>query len=236
MIKEFQFDFFDLGIKVDEVAEFMGIVDTDENPFSEIIESALDEALDLVHIKCGFRIVDDVFVDNEKGCITLEKKQFSTGKIVTTQLKNSAQAAIIAGTAGAEIYTRAQELINSGDLMTGYVFDTIGSLAASRSIDLLSNKIREWAIARQMAVSDHFSPGYCDWSVSEQKLLFSLLPIHFCGITLNDSFLMDPVKSVSAITGIGVGLSERGYQCFWCKDDKCHFGVINRKKRNKKIS
>ena len=48
-----------------------------------------------------------------------------------------------------------------------------------------------------------FSPGYGDWSLEEQKILFPVLDCaHSIGLTLTDSCMMAPVKSVTAVIAI----------------------------------
>ncbi len=48
-----------------------------------------------------------------------------------------------------------------------------------------------------------FSPGYGDWALAAQRDVFRLLaPSHHIGVCLNDSLLMTPVKSVTAVIGI----------------------------------
>jgi len=44
-----------------------------------------------------------------------------------------------------------------------------------------------------------FSPGYCGWHISSQRKLFQYLKPEDIGITLNDSFLMQPIKSISGV-------------------------------------
>jgi hypothetical protein len=44
-----------------------------------------------------------------------------------------------------------------------------------------------------------YSPGYCGWDVSGQRRLFARLGADRAGITLNDSCLMQPLKSVSGV-------------------------------------
>ncbi len=44
-----------------------------------------------------------------------------------------------------------------------------------------------------------YSPGYCGWHISGQKKLFSVLKPDSIGINLNNSFLMQPIKSVSGM-------------------------------------
>ena len=48
-----------------------------------------------------------------------------------------------------------------------------------------------------------FSPGYGDWALEEQKILFSVLDCaHTIGLTLTGSCMMAPVKSVTAVMAI----------------------------------
>ncbi len=48
-----------------------------------------------------------------------------------------------------------------------------------------------------------FSPGYGDWALEEQKILFPVLDCaHAIGLTLTESCMMAPVKSVTAVMAI----------------------------------
>ena len=44
-----------------------------------------------------------------------------------------------------------------------------------------------------------FSPGYCGWHISAQKKLFEYLGPDAVGMSLNGSFLMQPIKSISGV-------------------------------------
>jgi hypothetical protein len=44
-----------------------------------------------------------------------------------------------------------------------------------------------------------YSPGYCGWHISGQRALFDRLRPERIGISLNESFLMTPLKSVSGV-------------------------------------
>ena len=58
---------------------------------------------------------------------------------------------------------------------------------------LPSNKKLKW----------RFSPGYGDWALEEQKILFSVLDCaHTIGLTLTESCMMAPVKSVTAVIAV----------------------------------
>jgi len=48
-----------------------------------------------------------------------------------------------------------------------------------------------------------FSPGYCGWHISAQRKLFDTLHPEEIGIYLNESFLMQPLKSISGVMVAG---------------------------------
>ncbi|MEE3446448.1 MAG: vitamin B12 dependent-methionine synthase activation domain-containing protein, partial [Prevotella sp.] len=65
-------------------------------------------------------------------------------------------------------------------------------------------------------------PGYCGWHVSQQQLLFPLFNGQTCGVTLTDSSLMLPIKSVSGIIGVGEKVRRLDYTCGLCNFEKCY--------------
>jgi cobalamin-dependent methionine synthase I len=92
---------------------------------------------------------------------------------------------------------------------------------AEKVAEKIQDEIKQSAQGQAEAVSNRYSPGYCGWSVADQHLLFSFLPANFCGITLNESALMHPIKSVSGIIGIGKEMVKNPYQCNICDVTDC---------------
>ena len=80
-------------------------------------------------------------------------------------------------------------------------------------------------------ITNRYSPGYCGWQVAEQHKLFQLIPDNYCGIRLTESALMDPVKSVSGIIGIGENVKINPYTCRMCDMPDC----VYRKVRDRKF-
>jgi len=48
-----------------------------------------------------------------------------------------------------------------------------------------------------------YSPGYCGMDLGEQRNLFQLASAEAVGIVLGASLLMEPLKSISGIVGLG---------------------------------
>lgn len=228
-IKEFSFEFNELNVSVSDIEFFIGeSPDLNEYLF-DLINQALSEAPDLCEIKGGWRFFDSIGIQNEKNLILVGGKKFEVGKIVSTQLKKSASAALFLCTAGEKISAKSKELMAGGKMMEGYILDIIGSVTVERAMDKIQDFL--WAEMKVfgMGISDRFSPGYCDWDVAGQQKLFSLFPANFCGVTLSESSMMNPIKSVSGIIGIGKELRQKGYQCNQCDDKKCLYGRIKRR-------
>jgi len=61
-----------------------------------------------------------------------------------------------------------------------------------------------------------YSPGYCGWHISGQRRLFERLGPGEIGISLNDSCLMRPLKSVSGVLVAGAAPIHRFRPEFTC--------------------
>lgn len=105
----------------------------------------------------------------------------------------------------------------------------IGSVTVENAMDRVQQVLETEMGLQQMRISNRYSPGYCEWHVGGQRSLFSLLDDNRTGVTLTESCLMQPIKSVSGIIGIGTNIQKRPYGCSICHSSTC---VYRRIKRN----
>ena len=72
-------------------------------------------------------------------------------------------------------------------------------------------------------ITTRFSPGYGDLSINYQKDIIKMLEASkLIGLCLNDSLIMSPSKSVTAIVGIGKGAGEKFKKdCLNCENKDC---------------
>ncbi len=69
-----------------------------------------------------------------------------------------------------------------------------------------------------------FSPGYSDFDLTEQKKIFSILPIYKrIGVSLSDNCLMSPSKSVTAFIGLSKYKNCSFNSCKTCTKTDCEF-------------
>jgi ribosomal protein L40E len=81
--------------------------------------------------------------------------------------------------------------------------DAAGSSAAEWVCDELNEELGQTASREGKALRRRFSPGYGDFPLEYQRSFMRLLDLSKnAGITLNDSLLMSPTKSVTAVIGI----------------------------------
>ena len=73
--------------------------------------------------------------------------------------------------------------------------DRMATLLAARFLDALRAAGRFGTACLVLP----YSPGYCGWHISGQRKLFDRACPASIGVTLRDSFLMEPLKSVSGV-------------------------------------
>lgn len=107
---------------------------------------------------------------------------------------------LLAATAGVGIdrlITKYGRLAPSKALM----FQAIGAELVEAVCDAFSKEYEE---EHNCVLRPRFSPGYGDLPLETQKDIFAVLECaKWIGLTLNDSLLMSPSKSVTAFVGIG---------------------------------
>jgi cobalamin-dependent methionine synthase I len=137
------------------------------------------------------------------------------------QLRKSDSVAVFLCTAGPEIGDHARQLINEKDFLKGYIFDIAGSEIVEAAADKMQEALRINLLAENIMITNRYSPGYCGWHVSEQHKLFTLVPGNYCNISLTDSSLMQPIKSVSGFIGLGGKVRFSPYTCNLCDMQNC---------------
>ena len=166
---------------------------TATDDFSRLIDECLEEIRDKLTYKVAFCEVDVNISENavDLGFIRV------TSSALLKNLSGSRSAVIFAATVGlAPDRYVARNLVSSPT--RALVFDAIGA----ERIESLCDAFCE-DIGKDKKLRPRFSAGYGDLSIDIQKDIFRLLDCpKNIGLTLNDSLLMTPSKSVTAIVGI----------------------------------
>ena len=144
-------------------------------------------------------------------------KTFTPEGIICSYLKGMTHALLFIGTAGWEFNRAKEALKDEDDIVSDFIADSIGSVLAEMTVARMEKEYDGPG-----TLSMPYSPGYCNWDIREQHLLFSLFPERPCGVILSDSSLMAPEKSISGFFALGETLQRQPYHCQICKNTKCY--------------
>ncbi len=111
--------------------------------------------------------------------------------------------ALYALTLGPKIGDTIGELFGSKEFALATILDSVASLAADKAVENLetiyqNQLLKSGRITRDQVVLG-YSPGYCGWDISGQKKLFEHLRPEQIDVSLNESCLMNPLKSITGV-------------------------------------
>ncbi|MDZ7725291.1 MAG: vitamin B12 dependent-methionine synthase activation domain-containing protein [candidate division KSB1 bacterium] len=221
MIKTMNYTVQELDLNLKKVHAILG-GNEQENAYTQsLARDLLDEIIDAEGL-CGGYVFYDPAECIDKQHVRIEQVTFDVGKRAGGQLSGLGSAAVFVCTAGSEISNWTQDCL-CNDALKGLIADVIASLITSEIAEKVRQQIARDVDKTGYNITNSYSPGYCDWSVSEQQKLFTLLPDGFCGVELNSNSLMIPIKSVSGLVGIGKSVTFQPFPCESCRRTDCAY-------------
>ena len=120
-----------------------------------------------------------------------------------TNLKDCKQVVLFAATLGAEV-DRLIRKMQVVDMAKAVVMQACAATLLEEYCDELQQKIAERMQEQGKYIRPRFSPGYGDFSIQHQKDVLAMLETSKrIGVTMTDSYMLTPTKSVTAVIGIG---------------------------------
>ncbi len=139
--------------------------------------------------------------------------------------------ALFACTVGKALTDEITRRFEQHDYALGYVLDAVASAGVEKLAALVEAEYCRENREQKSGGEDsktvlRYSPGYCGWHVSGQRKLFEFLHPEEIGITLRESFLMEPLKSVSGVFVAGPAAIHRFQPatfvfCAECRQPSC---------------
>jgi len=212
----------ELDIDTEQVLHHIGY-DTGHTP-SARIESLVKEYADnichLIEPSYSYVIRD---INSVRGSrVFIEGSVTFRSNVIARLLGQCQKVAVFVLTIGSRLGDVVRQLAKDRLMVQASVLDTIGSDAAETLAHVVQDIIGKEAAADGLGISLRFSPGYCDWRVSQQKMVFRALSGGTAGVRLTDGCLMVPQKSISGIIGLGPRGEVEGYNsCRTCKKRDC---------------
>jgi len=216
-------EWIDVEIDRKQVYHYLGY-DTDYKlsaGISSLIDEYVEHAHYLIEPSYSYVIRD---IEWARGSIAfIEDSIIFKSRVIAQLLEQCHKVAVFLVTIGKHLEETAHQLANDGLMLQATVLDAIGSDAVEKVADFIQGKIGEAASGQGLVTSRRFSPGYCDWNIGQQRMIFWALNGDTLGIRLTGECLMIPQKSISGIIGIGSSSSnvENYNPCKTCKKYNC---------------
>jgi hypothetical protein len=177
----------------------------------EILRYAGDKEIESIALECiadaekvlSYRVcysVVNVSVNGEE--VDMEFTRVHS-KDLAKNLSGCNKAVVFAATVGIGIDRLISKYVRVSP-SRAFCFQAVGSERVETLCDEFENEVKKELLRPEMFSRPRFSPGYGDLSLEIQKEIFALLDCpRKIGVSLGDSLLMTPSKSVTAIMGYG---------------------------------
>ncbi len=108
------------------------------------------------------------------------------------------------------------------DIFDQWVFDRVGAELVEMVADDVEQHLKEIVLQNRMQFSRRISPGYCDWPLDGQQVVFKALDADQIDVTLSSYMVMMPRKSISCVIAAAetVGLKN---PCSLCPKKQCQW-------------
>ncbi len=183
-----------------ELYRYAGITDAsliDDNT-KNLAEDAASQVRSLmncrsVYIKLALKIENEL--------ISFGEKQIQSHAL-SRNLQDCSEVILFAATLGPEV-DRAIQKASRINAAKSVMLQAAGAMYIEKYCDCLQSFFAEEERKNGLELRPRFSPGYGDVSLEVQKIFFEILQCQKnLALTLNDSLIMSPEKSVTAFIGL----------------------------------
>ena len=137
---------------------------------------------------------------------------------LTRNLKGCKEIVMLAVTIGpgADRLVKRSEI---RDMLKAYTYQAVGAAAVEAWCDEVNERIKQEATDKELYARPRFSPGYGDFPLEVQKDFERILEMpKSIGVSLSESLLMTPTKSITAV----IGLSDKATDCHRAGCEECN--------------
>lgn len=181
-----------LSVNQSEVMRYLGMKNTDES-FLTIFEQGKRDAFSVAEPRAVY-VKTAIFVDDDIVDFGFMKVQ---SKSLAKNLCDCTEAYVFCATLGIGL-DRYFERVSKVSQAKATVFSAVGSSLVESFCDYVNERLAEGKLTKP-----RFSCGYGDFSIEHQKDILNVLEASKrLGVCLTDSYMMIPVKTVTAVIGI----------------------------------
>ena len=206
------------SLNKEEILRYLGYRQTGlTDRIEKLLERCMDEAVKVASPKYIYRRFQ--IQRGEEGIYIKETPICLKGASVREHLQGCREIYLLCATAGIGLDKRIRQwMVTEPD--AGLVLDGCGIQAVEQVADMAEREIEETVAEEGLHLTWRFSPGYGDLPLDIQADILNVLDTHRkIGVSLNESCLMTPSKSVTAIAGIcDMEKDRRENKCDYCNN------------------
>ena len=191
----------DIKLDITDRSEILRYLGYRGSEITEVVENTIQEGIALSNklIKIGMTYRFLNIIERENG-IEVEGEHFTlTGKAIKKHLKGYDRAMFLCLTIGSAFDREVEKQMVKNPTLA-VILNACGIQAVEKACDALQLKAEE---ETGMKTGVRFSPGYGDLPLSTQKDFIRILNTErLAGVTINENYLMNPRKTVTAVCGL----------------------------------
>lgn len=204
-----------------EILRYMDVSASDDT-LDALINRAESEVISAARPKHIFKHIN-ITVNDYEGRVILAGTEIRSHDLAG-HLKGCCEGFLFACTLGIGV----DSLVKRYSLTELPMLPVIQAVAAAYTeycADTAQRELEAYAAQRSLYLRPRYSPGYGDFELSCQRLLFDTLQISKnIGVSLTDNFLMIPFKSITAVIGLSNDPTQcHVNKCMTCTAKKCPF-------------
>lgn len=173
----------------------------DEKNLGKEIKKIIEFAYGLIHGKACYSTFSISSISDNR--VILDKSNtLIKGKKLVNILRDCKYCSLFVSTIGPELENRVS-LMEQENPSGAYFLEHVGNWMAEYMAETVNNRIATEIIKDGFVPKKRYSAGYGDWPVTSQKEILELIEAQKIGVSLSESYIMIPRKSVSALIGWG---------------------------------
>lgn len=185
-----------MNISRSEIKRYLGMSQVKQKD----VEPLIEECLEVITAACSPRyLVRDFALEWENGFPVIDGELVASSHLAKN-LQGCTSVVFFVATLGAEVDRRIRRA-QAVSMARAAVLQACAAAVTEAFCDEINQTIRDDAKKEGLICHPRYSPGFGDLTLDYQKTVFRKLNPERIGVTLNDSLLMSPSKSVTALIG-----------------------------------
>ncbi len=193
----------DFSPDMKETARYLGysrFVSPDQD-VSKLLEKAASEMAEVMKTQAVFEVFDLTMTSIPSTTEISFADVMLQSRDLGNNLKDCKKVALLAATLGPQVDALIRRY-SSLDPVYASILQATGAMFIEEVVDLVNDEIKKIAASQGRKTKPRYSPGFGDVPLEVQKDFFRLLPCTRIGLTLMDTLIMAPEKSVTAFVGL----------------------------------